>query len=387
MGKRGVSVHFHQAHEGIVPCAPLVLTESTQPTNTRRVPLKSETAVAPTQKPHEEPQSPSSESSSGYFSHSVSTATLFETSMTTNSDANLLLSEQATSQADLPAQSENQKISSSEILARLGPEVESSSCSAECEGNRAENVQQDPDTDVGKDCVSFPNPSINPEEPTAADDTEHFSSVDTKYSFSATETTAPSLTMMVSSPAPNQMSTPHSLQADTLQDLSPVQKPALALTNLKPEVKSVETQPKSIASNPFKIQRVRTSELKSFTGILADEGMSQDFDGGHEGETMPTELWPPIALNSAVAGALEADGGLSTVSTRDDDDDDRELSSEKLEIVSDSEEAAETIPEWLKDGEYVSVGTNKTGTIRYIGPTEFADGIWIGVELDVPAGK
>ncbi|XP_078261554.1 kinesin-like protein KIF13B isoform X1 [Rhinoraja longicauda] len=374
------------AYKGIVPCTPLVLTESTQPTNTRRVPLKSETAVAPTPKPHEEPQSPSSEASSGYFSHSVSTATLFETSMTTNSDANLLLSEQATSQADLSAQSENQLISSSESSARLGTEVESSSCSAERKGNRAQNVQQNPEMDVGKDCVSFPNLSINPEEPTAAEDVENFSSVDTKNSFSATEITAPSLTMMVSSPAPNQMSTPHSLQADTLKDLLPVQKPASELTNLKPEVKSVETQPKSIASNPFKIQRVRTSELKSFTGILADESMSQDFDGDHEGEIVSTELWLPVALNSPVAGALETDGGLSTVSTGDDDDD-RELSSEKLEIVSDSEEAAETIPEWLKDGEYVSVGTNKTGTIRYIGPTEFADGIWIGVELDVPAGR
>uniref|UniRef100_A0A4W3IV06 Kinesin family member 13B n=1 Tax=Callorhinchus milii TaxID=7868 RepID=A0A4W3IV06_CALMI len=72
-------------------------------------------------------------------------------------------------------------------------------------------------------------------------------------------------------------------------------------------------------TNPFTIQKVRTSELKSFTRILGEE---------------------------------------------------------------DSPEGS-----WLREGEYVSIGTNKCGTVRYIGTTEFADGVWIGVELDVPAGK
>lgn len=59
---------------------------------------------------------------------------------------------------------------------------------------------------------------------------------------------------------------------------------------------------------------------------------------------------------------------------------------EKLEITSDSEERRDEVPDWLREGEYVAVGTSKSGTVRYIGPTDFADGVWVGVELDTPAG-
>ena len=31
--------------------------------------------------------------------------------------------------------------------------------------------------------------------------------------------------------------------------------------------------------------------------------------------------------------------------------------------------------------------SNLSGTIAYIGTIEFASGIWIGIELDVPVGK
>ncbi|KAI7799898.1 kinesin-like protein KIF13B [Triplophysa rosa] len=100
--------------------------------------------------------------------------------------------------------------------------------------------------------------------------------------------------------------------------------------------------------NPFHIQRVKTSGLKSFGGILHEDAKDKD---SHS---------------------------LSTLS----------LSQETLEILSDSEEGLDApLPDWLKEGEYVTVGTNKTGTVRYVGPTDFAKGVWVGVELDVPAGK
>ena len=41
----------------------------------------------------------------------------------------------------------------------------------------------------------------------------------------------------------------------------------------------------------------------------------------------------------------------------------------------------------LNMGQVICVGDKKTGRIRYIGPTEFAPGVWIGVELDTPSGE
>ncbi|XP_062912548.1 kinesin-like protein KIF13B [Mobula hypostoma] len=392
------------AHEEKAPCVPVATTKTVHPTNCGNVPLKSELADTPTQKPHQEPQSPSSEASSGYFSHSVSTATLFETSMSTNSDVNSLHSRQVTSDVDISAQSENQEVLRCEGLAQSGTESEMSPSFAGGAVNGVENLLyhsnetrddapqtsnevgsqtqlQNADTDVGKGCGSFHSQSLQPEETVARGDREWFSSESTLTPSGITEQLS---TEMVSTQMPAKISTPLTIQTDTLTNLSPVQKPASPLTKSKPEVKNVGAEPKSVTSNPFKIQRVRTSELKSFTGILSDENTCQDSEGHLEVSTVPTELCPPQSLDSAVVGASETESVSGTVSTRNDD---CELPSDKLEVVSDSEEAAETIPEWLKDGEYVLVGTNKTGTVRYIGPTEFADGIWIGIELDVPAGK
>uniref|UniRef100_A0A674PP15 Kinesin family member 13B n=1 Tax=Takifugu rubripes TaxID=31033 RepID=A0A674PP15_TAKRU len=62
---------------------------------------------------------------------------------------------------------------------------------------------------------------------------------------------------------------------------------------------------------------------------------------------------------------------------------------ERLEIfVDDEEHSQENVrPEWLREGAYVTVGSNKAGTVRYMGLTQFAEGLWVGVELDTPAGK
>ncbi|XP_061742268.1 kinesin-like protein KIF13B isoform X2 [Nerophis ophidion] len=116
---------------------------------------------------------------------------------------------------------------------------------------------------------------------------------------------------------------------------------------------SVQT---SKAANTFKIQKVQSSDLKSFQQILS------------EPENQPDQT-------EQVSGSEKSELDLS----------------EPLELVLDCEDgdatASLSMPDWLKEGAFVSVGTNKSGTVRYVGPTDFADGIWVGVELEVPAGK
>uniref|UniRef100_A0A7N8XJL5 Kinesin-like protein KIF13B n=1 Tax=Mastacembelus armatus TaxID=205130 RepID=A0A7N8XJL5_9TELE len=111
-------------------------------------------------------------------------------------------------------------------------------------------------------------------------------------------------------------------------------------------------------ANPFKIQKVKSSDLKSFRRILDEE------------EDKPGQV--------GQAGSLRTGLNLS-------------VPMENLEIISDFEEgdtdATAILADWLKEGEFVTVGTNKSGTVRYVGPTDFAEGTWVGVELEVPAGK
>ncbi|XP_037547083.1 kinesin-like protein KIF13B [Nematolebias whitei] len=62
---------------------------------------------------------------------------------------------------------------------------------------------------------------------------------------------------------------------------------------------------------------------------------------------------------------------------------------ERLEILVDEDERNHdnVLPDWLAEGAWVTVGSNKMGTVRYVGTTQFADGVWVGVELDTPVGK
>uniref|UniRef100_A0A8C3NIC8 Uncharacterized protein n=1 Tax=Geospiza parvula TaxID=87175 RepID=A0A8C3NIC8_GEOPR len=135
---------------------------------------------------------------------------------------------------------------------------------------------------------------------------------------------------------------------------------ASAATDAKPLLST--STPKDAAASPFKIQKVKTSELRSFTSMLGSD---------------PT---------SSLGTEEQQEGEKSTSSARGLNHNGSETAEEKLEVISDSEDANE-IPEWLKEGEYVTVGANKTGTVRYIGPTDFQEGTWVGVELDLPSGK
>lgn len=52
-----------------------------------------------------------------------------------------------------------------------------------------------------------------------------------------------------------------------------------------------------------------------------------------------------------------------------------------------SADQAHILPSWVAVGEQVCVGSNKMGTVRYVGTVDFSAGIWVGVELNVQLGK
>ncbi|XP_042188853.1 kinesin-like protein KIF13B isoform X2 [Callorhinchus milii] len=128
-------------------------------------------------------------------------------------------------------------------------------------------------------------------------------------------------------------------------------------------------------TNPFTIQKVRTSELKSFTRILGEEDCRSGSEREAKRSAADRHSWSPDTgeTGEGSEGKWAAPEGSHPPSHTSD-------------TASDTEDGG-AVPSWLREGEYVSIGTNKCGTVRYIGTTEFADGVWIGVELDVPAGK
>uniref|UniRef100_W5NGD5 Kinesin family member 13B n=1 Tax=Lepisosteus oculatus TaxID=7918 RepID=W5NGD5_LEPOC len=235
------------------------------------------------------PQSPASEVSSGYFSASISTATL--------SEASIIGSDSASSPV-------NQASASNIIVAHLGSPGTDSAATPTNNGKVAEEGLEVAEAGLHLD--------------------QSQGSVDK-----------------------NGEASPETIDTTKPPEIKPQMKPEPALL-------------KSSASNPFKIQKVKTSDLKSFTRILAEETTLQE-DGNR----------------ALVERSMMSRGS-----------DQEPAETEQLEIGSDPEEAKEAVlPDWLKEGEYVTVGTSKSGVVRYIGPTDFSDGVWVGVELDVPAGK
>lgn len=64
-----------------------------------------------------------------------------------------------------------------------------------------------------------------------------------------------------------------------------------------------------------------------------------------------------------------------------------DASDKSYDSKQDSSRIEAPLPEWVVVGESVMVRPySYTGIIAYVGPTEFAPGTWIGVELDAPTG-
>ncbi|KAI5090730.1 kinesin-like protein KIF13B isoform X1 [Silurus meridionalis] len=276
-----------------------------------------------------------SEESSGYISTSIYTSTLSDTPIS-NIDMNLMPTPESEAQDALQFKMEPEE-DEKEVQSEAGEKPEHLRIADESQENALtpesnKKTEENPCTENSADASSSfaenvveMEPSVELKEPVAQPCSQ--------------------LTSQKSSP-PAPGPDVHSKEAQSLSqtrasDPLNVAKPSPA-PSVTPE-KALPTQ--LLASNPFKIQKVKTSGLKSFKGILQEAEDELDKEGVD-----------PL---------------------------------EKLEILSDTEEGHEegALPDWLKEDEYVTVGSNKNGTVRYIGPTDFADGIWVGVELDVPAGK
>ncbi|XP_063279007.1 kinesin-like protein KIF13B isoform X2 [Prinia subflava] len=298
---------------------------------TPKVPLGQPTGDTQAQDCQEGPPSPLSEASSGYFSHSVSTATLSE-ALAAGSDAAAQPGPTAGSDCPAPAaaqvpsdgQGHSDRASESSVTTkRENPPTFSLPLAAP-------RLRDSPEVN-GRSCAS-PHPSEQGNNASAATDAKPLLS---------TSTPKESVPKQSGEPARKKETSPGALE--------------LAFPRAHPDLPGA-------AASPFKIQKVKTSELRSFTSMLGSDPASSP--GTEE----------------------QQEGEKSTSSARGLNHNSSETAEEKLEVVSDSEDANE-IPEWLKEGEYVTVGTNKTGTVRYIGPTDFQEGTWVGVELDLPTGK
>ncbi|XP_074065285.1 kinesin-like protein KIF13B isoform X1 [Macrotis lagotis] len=296
-----------------------------------------------TQDTPEGPPSPLSEASSGYFSHSVSTATLSD-ALVSGMDSSAHAGWQTPSTPSNPlcqVTLEGGVPLPPVVLYSESPHVnqkENLTNPTETQIQQMEKSQDSSSAALKPRDSASPGSKNNSLEDTIAIDTKSFPSTSTQQKETSTQLTAiETVTVTKQLARPKDHTKPVSSMEVTKPQLPPdllSQSPAMV--------------------SPFKIQKVRTSELKSFTQMLGDSSC-------------------PSSTNEdqLTLGSHHNPGGVAK---------------ENLEAASDSEDTDE-VPEWLKEGEYVTVGTNKTGIVRYIGPTDFQEGTWIGVELDLPSGK
>ncbi|NXO90211.1 KI13B protein, partial [Certhia brachydactyla] len=303
---------------------------------TPKVPLQQPTGDTQAQDCQEGPPSPLSEASSGYFSHSVSTATLSE-ALAAGSDAVAQPGGPTPAGSDSPATAVAQVPSDTQGHADRASE---SSVATKRENPPTFSLASAPPRPKdspevnGKSCTS-PCPSEQGNDASAATDAKPFLSTSTPK---------------------------ESISKQSVESAGQARKKEMSSGPSELGFPKTHPEQPSAAASPFKIQKVKTSELRSFTSMLGSD---------------PT---------SSLGKEEQQEGEKGTSSARGLNHNGSETAEEKLEVISDSEDANE-IPEWLKEGEYVTVGSNKMGTVRYIGPTDFQEGTWVGVELDLPSGK
>ncbi|XP_053315234.1 kinesin-like protein KIF13B [Spea bombifrons] len=316
---------------------PVIIRSPNQEKKNERTPSgasQQKASDSPGQETQEGPPSPISEASSGYFSHSVSTATLSEALSAGSEVPSPTSATNANGFPTIQVSSPTSSAGNSDISQDGVPsETRSSKVGVE------EKVETESVT-TSNSIVQLPEG--RPEGDRTQDDPSSEGSVGSHQTTSTLDKERSPEKLHVSVKLPSATS-----QGAGTDFSMPPAKP-----NPTPDP---STQTKAGVS-PFRIQKVRTSELKSFARILPDDA------------------------GDAPGAAVKSKG------SRDRLDDPAERADGKQEVTSDSEEAQE-VPDWLKEGEYVTVGSNKSGIVKYVGPVDFQEGLWVGVELDLPAGK
>ncbi|XP_030054570.1 kinesin-like protein KIF13B [Microcaecilia unicolor] len=316
-----------------------------------KVPCQKQPAEIPTQDSQEGPPSPLSETSSGYFSHSVSTATLSEALMS-GGDTPVIQagSPTPTTNDTIPPAVDTDILLQSNLLPVLGSYPTTAQLKPQIQVTQLQPKESDESLDNTIMKLKTDTPAVAPVDQNGVleDCCRETGTQSSHSSITPNKELQSEQHMVVSGPV---LSKKDSFKLGEGFGMSNSQ--------FQPDVLSQS----KITVSPFKIQKVRTSELKSFTNMLSEEAGC------------------PLSVEESTRRAKNKQGAENP-----EHEDDLEGMEDRLEMASDSEEAQE-IPEWLKEGEYVTVGANKTGTVRYVGSTDFQEGTWIGVELDLPAGK
>ncbi|XP_078506005.1 kinesin-like protein KIF13B isoform X1 [Lissotriton helveticus] len=342
------------------------------PEKIHTVPFQKPMADATGQELQEGPPSPLSESSSGYFSHSVSTTTLSDALMTAadTSPAGSLMTVTNEEPSATVSQIKYEPQLSSHLEATSNPKARKTD-NVLTEVNRvaaAIHVKPTESGQVSGNDILDSTFELRMATPSSKDQTSSDVLMPTDET-SIRSTPVPNMEQVSQKPLMMSTTKEHTATQEQFSTGQIVTKneslkpfPSLELTTSKPQLNpNVLSQP-NVAASPFKIQKVKTSELKSFTRMLGEES------GG-------------------LLSASELVKGGKTKGSREGlHDDGLEDIDDQVGVTADSEEGLEALS-WLKEGEYVTVGSNKTGTVRYVGPTHFEEGTWVGVELDLPAGK
>ena len=117
-----------------------------------------------------------------------------------------------------------------------------------------------------------------------------------------------------------------------------------------------------------------------------DESLSDKIDTNNT-DSNDNELNIDIDNKSSSSEELEGKAGITFEASSNSQGAVKEEKSAIRTNSNGNETDSETMTDiGLKVDDVVNMGPGKDGTVRFIGKTQFADGIWVGLELSVPEG-